>query len=152
MLYMPKGSPSTSILYLIWCCQIHGHSGCFKDSTVTNSAAMNILKTAPSGSDMHASPGLTVGTQNTSILNQGGQQLLPHTPALLGKEGFQCCQQATGPQAIGESDASVNGCRSQTKQLVHRVAQLLHAVNDFPVLLLSKYRQTKATSDSRTKE
>ena len=76
----------------------------------------------------------------------------PHTPALLGKERFQCCQQATGPEAIGESDASVNSCRSQSEELVHRVAQLLHTVNDLPVLLVSKYGQTKAASGSRTNE
>lgn len=76
----------------------------------------------------------------------------PHTPALLGKEGFQCCQQATGPQAVGESDASVHGCRSQTKKLVHRVAQFLHTVNDFAMFLISKYGQTRAASDSRTDE
>lgn len=62
----------------------------------------------------------------------------PTSPALLGKEGLQGCQQATGPQAAGESDASVNGCRRQAKELVHRVAQLLHTVNDFPVFLVSR--------------
>lgn len=75
---------------------------------------------------------------------------VPTPLALLGKKGFQGCQQAAGPQAIGESDASVNGCRRQAKELVHGVAQLLHTVNDLSVLLGSKYVQTKGASDSRT--
>lgn len=74
------------------------------------------------------------------------------SPALLGKEGFQGCQQATCPQAVGESDTSVNCFGCQAKDLAHRVAQLLYTVNDFPVLLVSKHRQTKAISDSRTNE
>lgn len=69
--------------------------------------------------------------------------------SLLGKEGFQSCQQSTGPQAIGELSTSVNSCRCQAKEFVHRVAQLLNAVNHFPMLLGSRQRQTKASSDLR---
>lgn len=74
----------------------------------------------------------------------------PLSPALLGKEGFQGCQQATGSQAVGESDTSVNSCGCQAKELAHRMAQLLHTINDFPMLLIGKYGQTQATSDLRT--
>lgn len=69
-----------------------------------------------------------------------GNQPHPHTAPLLGKEGFQGCQQATRPQAIGESSAPVNGSRGQTKELAHRVAQLLHAVNHFSMFLVSQNR------------
>lgn len=69
---------------------------------------------------------------------------LPHPHALLGKEGFKGHQQAAGPQAVGELDASVHSCRRQTEELVRRVAELLHAVDDFPVLLVGKCGQRKA--------
>lgn len=71
---------------------------------------------------------------------------VPSPPALLGKEGFKGHQQAAGPQAVGESDASVHSCRRQAEELVRRVAELLHAVDDFPVLLVGKRGQRKAAS------
>lgn len=70
----------------------------------------------------------------------------PPTPALLGKEGFKGRQQAAGPQAVGELDASVHSCRRQAEELVHRVAELLHAVDELPVLLVSKCGQREAAS------
>lgn len=116
-------------------------------------SVLNVLKNTPLGSGASASPGFTAGIQDTHIFNWERHHspirlaLTPLPPALLGKEGFQGCQQATGPQAVRKCDASVNGCRSKAKELVHRVAQLLHTVNDFPTLLVSKQRLKKAASD-----
>lgn len=60
-------------------CQIHGHSGCFICSTITNSAVMDILKNAPSGSG--ASPELTAGAENACSFNWGTRHP-PEWPAL----------------------------------------------------------------------
>lgn len=129
-----------------------GHADNFQRPTYANDAPMSILKNILLGSGTAVSQGFTGGTQNTLLIEQIGPSDMPGptsppppsslcppaSSALLGKEGFQGCQQSTGPQAIGEFGTSVNSCRCQAKELVHRVAQLLNAVNHFPVFLSSR--------------
>lgn len=66
----------------------------------------------PAGS---GDPGIAIGTD--AALPRVRPWL--HPPVLLGEEGFQGRQQATGRQAVGEGDASVNSGRRQAEELVH---------------------------------
>lgn len=85
--------------------------------------------------------GLVFFLGQMQLSNVGGPS--PTSRGLLGKDRLQGCQQATGPQAVGESGTSVNSCRCQAKELAHRVAQLLHTVDHFTVLLAAEANKQK---------